>query len=507
MKTPVTHLFTLVCLLLLWVVSCKKSDDPVTPKSTAKDMTAFAFNGLTPAVNATVDATAKTVMATVPYGTDVTKLVPSITVSAKATVSPASGVAQDFTKTVTYTLTAEDGTTSAYAVTIGIGAPPKSTAKDITAFAFNGLSPAVTCAIDGTTKTISATLPAGTDATKLVPTITLSPKATVSPATGVAQDFSKAVTYTVTAEDGSTQAYSATITAPPAPAVVATVTTNSATDILTTSANISGTISKAGSAQVTAYGHCWSSTSQTPTVADTKTTLTAAGNFPLDFKSSLSGLQSNTTYYVRAYATSAAGTAYSAAVTFKTSDASDALNVITGIKMTILRGDAYSSDDQQSFVNLTTGKVYKFSEGAANAANIDLVVKLFSNSVKYTGDDVQIYSPAKELDDDKYWGDFVTKYIAQNWSAYKGTKLARLNQTDYPWAKTNTSTDLASVIKNSYVSLSSSSYTIMSADGTVSDDKIYIFQTKEGKQGILRITDGSKKADSYTVTLDIKVQK
>ena len=62
----------------------------------------------------------------------------------------------------------------------------------------------VDATIDATAKTISATLPAATDLTKLVPTITISDKATVLPASGVATDFSKEVSYTVTAEDAST---------------------------------------------------------------------------------------------------------------------------------------------------------------------------------------------------------------------------------------------------------------------------------------------------------------
>lgn len=209
MKTRFPFLSTLFCLLLLWAASCKKTKDPVVPKSSEKAISGFAFGGLSPAVTASVSGNAIT--ATVPFGTALTALVPTITTSAKATVSPASGVAQNFSSAVTYTVTAEDGTTQRYTVTVGVG---KSTQKDITAFAFNGLTPAVACVVDGTTKTISATLPAGTDATRLVPTLTLSPKATVTPATGVAQDFSKAVTYTVTAEDGSTQAYTTAVTVP-----------------------------------------------------------------------------------------------------------------------------------------------------------------------------------------------------------------------------------------------------------------------------------------------------
>lgn len=215
MKTCLSLLSAL--LLFVLMLACKKDPDPVA-KSSAKTLSSFTFGSLSPAVVGTVSG--NTVMATVPFGTAVTALAPTIVVSDKATVSPASGVAKDFTNAVTYTVTAEDGTTAAYTVSVGLGVAPKSAAKDITAFAFNSLTPAVNCTIDATTKMISGTLPAGTDLTKLVPTITLSPKATVTPATGVVQDFSKAVTYTVTAEDGTTQAYVTTVT------VAATSTTS-----------------------------------------------------------------------------------------------------------------------------------------------------------------------------------------------------------------------------------------------------------------------------------------
>ena len=54
---------------------------------------------------------------TVPFGTEVTALVPTI-VHTGASVSPASGAAQDFTSPVNYTVTAEDGSTQAYEVTV-----------------------------------------------------------------------------------------------------------------------------------------------------------------------------------------------------------------------------------------------------------------------------------------------------------------------------------------------------------------------------------------------------
>ncbi len=130
MKTPVAYLSTLVCLVLLWVVSCKKTDGPAptptptpTTKSAAKDIAKFTFAALSPAVDATIDAAAKTISATVPAGTDVTKLVPTITISDKATVSPNTGVAQDFSKEVAYTVTAEDASTQVWKVTVKVIAP------------------------------------------------------------------------------------------------------------------------------------------------------------------------------------------------------------------------------------------------------------------------------------------------------------------------------------------------------------------------------------------------
>ena len=188
--------------VILTLVACKSVEDMTPAKSSEKSMSSFSFSSLSPAVSATITGT--TVSAVVPFNVDVTSLAPTITVAAKATVSPASGSTQNFTNAVTYTVKAEDGTTAAYSVTVTKGIAPKSTAKDITKFSFAALSPVVDATIDATAKTIKATLPATTDITKLVPTITISDKATVSPASGVATDFSKEVSYTVTAEDAST---------------------------------------------------------------------------------------------------------------------------------------------------------------------------------------------------------------------------------------------------------------------------------------------------------------
>ena len=119
LRTIMPYLF-LIGLILVW--SCKEKATPTpTTKSSAKFITKFTFGTLTPAVEATVSGTA--IAATVPAGTDITKLVPTITLSDKATVSPASGAVQDFSKSVTYTVTAEDGSTQAYTVNVTVAKP------------------------------------------------------------------------------------------------------------------------------------------------------------------------------------------------------------------------------------------------------------------------------------------------------------------------------------------------------------------------------------------------
>jgi hypothetical protein len=64
---------------------------------------------------------------------------------------------------------------------------------------------------------VVAEVPFGTDKSILVPSIEVSPKATVDPAGGVSTDFSNPKTYTVTAEDGSSKQFTVNVPVAPAP--------------------------------------------------------------------------------------------------------------------------------------------------------------------------------------------------------------------------------------------------------------------------------------------------
>ncbi|MFZ2189021.1 MAG: choice-of-anchor Q domain-containing protein [Candidatus Moraniibacteriota bacterium] len=197
---PLTYLVTAAdASTQAYVVTVTVAPNP----SSLKAITAFTVPGQVGATS--ISESARTISLTMPVGTDVTVLVPTITITGTS-VSPASGVAQNFTNPVNYTVTAADASTQVYVITVTVASAPSPTSKDITSFSFDNLNPAVHGTIDNGAQTITITVPFGTDVTALVPTIIHS-GASVSPASGVARDFTLPVTYTVTAQDNSTKAY------------------------------------------------------------------------------------------------------------------------------------------------------------------------------------------------------------------------------------------------------------------------------------------------------------
>lgn len=92
------------------------------------------------------------------------------------------------------------------------------------------------------------------------------------------------------------------------------ITTTVVSNISTTSAVSGGNIISDGGEKITAKGVCWS-TSPNPTIADNKT---INGSGIGSFVSNITGLSLGSTYYVRAYATSNAGTAYGNQISFNT---------------------------------------------------------------------------------------------------------------------------------------------------------------------------------------------
>lgn len=190
--------FFLAVLVTVTTSSCKKEPQ------LSNQASILSFSFANPPVTATITGT--NIALSVPFGTDLTSLVPTITISEKATISPASGLARNFSSPVTYIVTAEDGITeTAYTVTVTTLDPKEVV---ISAFEVNG---AISVAIDQGAKTITVNMPDGANVKALSPKITTIPaSATVAPASNVVQDFTNPVTYKVT-QGATTASYTATV--------------------------------------------------------------------------------------------------------------------------------------------------------------------------------------------------------------------------------------------------------------------------------------------------------
>jgi uncharacterized protein (TIGR02145 family) len=97
-------------------------------------------------------------------------------------------------------------------------------------------------------------------------------------------------------------------------AIIPELTTSAITEITQTTAKSGGAITATGGSDIITRGICWS-TEPTPTIANNKTT---DGSGTGSYTSSITGLTTGTTYYLRAYATNQVGTNYGEELFFRT---------------------------------------------------------------------------------------------------------------------------------------------------------------------------------------------
>jgi WD40 repeat protein len=177
-------------------------------------------------VTGTINETNKTIAVTVPFGTNVTALIATFSITGASVsvggTTQVSGItANDFTNPITYTVTGLDGTTANYVVTVTI---VPSSAKAITAYSLAGY-PGI---INEANKAIAVGMPSGTAVTTLVAAFTttgarVSVGGTVQ-ASGVTQNnFTNLVVYTVMAANGSAVNYTVTVTLLPPATIGGTV--------------------------------------------------------------------------------------------------------------------------------------------------------------------------------------------------------------------------------------------------------------------------------------------
>jgi uncharacterized protein (TIGR02145 family) len=174
------------------------------------------------------------------------------------------------------------------------------------------------------------------------------------------------------------------------PVVLPTITTTGTTSITNTTTSSGGNISSDGGGIIAARGVCWS-TSQNPTIS--LSTKTNNGTGSGSYTSSISGLLSGTTYYVRAYATNSVGTSYGGQISFTTTgsqtlsdiDGNTYETVIIGTQVWMkenLKTTTYSNGDPIPTNLSNISWKYTFSGACANynddAANISIYGKLYN---------------------------------------------------------------------------------------------------------------------------------
>ncbi|MBR6067004.1 MAG: choice-of-anchor J domain-containing protein [Bacteroidales bacterium] len=181
-----------------------------------------------------------TIEVTVANSTDFdVDLTPTYTISENAEISAPTITGEGDVRTIAYTVTAEAGNTKDW--TVNVTKAPISHDAFITAFTFAGQKAASEATIVSDTVngvyTVNAVAEWNVDLTAIAPVVTISNGASVDPASGDPQDFTTPVTYTVTAEDGTTQhAYTVTIVNDP-DACINPATVN-VTELTTTTATL-----------------------------------------------------------------------------------------------------------------------------------------------------------------------------------------------------------------------------------------------------------------------------
>jgi len=218
---------------------------------------------------------------------------------------------------------------------------------------------------------------------------------------------------------------------------LATLATTTITSITSSAATSGGNISSDGGTTVTARGVCWGTTTG-PIATGSHTT---DGSGTGSFISNINGLASGTTYYVRAYATNSAGTAYGNEINFTTSVSSQNVYVAGSSKVggfdvamiwkngvgTTLTGGTSNAAAKGVFVSGTDVYVVGYEQSGAryyakvwkNGVGTTLSVgtgDALANSVFVLGSDVYVagYENDGFHDISKYWKNGVAVILPGN---------------------------------------------------------------------------------------------
>ncbi|MBP2615016.1 DUF4960 domain-containing protein [Chryseobacterium jejuense] len=192
-----TYIIIILLISAAFIWSCDNQIEDGLVTDVSVNISSFRVNG----VSGEIDHKNDKITVTLPYGTSVKILTPVIEIPQGAVVLPASGAMIDFSQPVKFKV--KNGNIyKDYQVTVKAQDP-------IISFKINGLS----ATINNSGKTISLTMPEGTNLTALQPVIETGNGVSINPASGATLNFTSPVSFTVS--NGSlTEVYTAKVTTP-----------------------------------------------------------------------------------------------------------------------------------------------------------------------------------------------------------------------------------------------------------------------------------------------------
>jgi len=194
-------LLSLIVILILFQIQCKKD----LGISNEKDIISFEIDGVNGIINDD-----NTISISGFYNWDINKLTPQIKTSSKSIITPKSGVEQDFSDPVIYTVTAEDGSTKEYIVSVSLISNGNN---EITQFKLSNDTYSYFGIIDNNENTVTFGIPFNAGRTdSLITEIQISDPASVFPESGnLIGSVYEPNTFIVTAQNGDTRNYTVEI--------------------------------------------------------------------------------------------------------------------------------------------------------------------------------------------------------------------------------------------------------------------------------------------------------
>lgn len=178
--------FTLA--ILLFVLGCKKDNNGIDLNLSASvDISEFKVD----TAKGIIDTANSTITLRLPFGTDFTKVTPTIIIPNGASINPASGSSVNLANPVQFRVI-NGNIYKNFTVTA-------TETPAILSFKAQGNSGV----IEEASRTIKVIVPPGSDMTKITTAITLAAGASISPASGTIVDFTNPVVFTVTTATAS----------------------------------------------------------------------------------------------------------------------------------------------------------------------------------------------------------------------------------------------------------------------------------------------------------------